>query len=130
MVEGWWNGYSRNRPTNNIFREIHRITAEKQFSVHTRYVPSAQNPADDPSRGIYGPRHLLLPHIPIPDHLQQLLVDFDADLTPAERQRNATQVLSYAPKRTSHHAHDYDHCARQQALESEAYELDKLHKSW
>ncbi|ESK81377.1 reverse transcriptase ribonuclease h [Moniliophthora roreri MCA 2997] len=49
VVEGWWNGRSKNRPTNSIFKRIHCIVEEYQFYIHTRYVPSAQNPADAPS---------------------------------------------------------------------------------
>ena len=35
VVEGWWKGRSRNRPTNDIFRHIHSITEADDISVHT-----------------------------------------------------------------------------------------------
>lgn len=84
IVEGWWNNRSRNPPTNFIFRDIHSITKEAGVTVHTRYVASADNPADGPSRGIYPPRANLLPYTPIPQHLQHLIVDFDAPAHPTE----------------------------------------------
>ena len=35
VVEGWWKGRSQNRPTNNVFRDIHIFTEEENVSVHT-----------------------------------------------------------------------------------------------
>lgn len=61
IVEGWWRGRSRNRPTNGVFKCIHSITESASCTILTHYVPSALNPADDPSRGKYPPRSLLLP---------------------------------------------------------------------
>ncbi len=34
-----------------------------------RYIPSAQNPADSPSRGRYPPPNLLLDNVVIPDEV-------------------------------------------------------------
>lgn len=84
VVEGWWIGRSRNAPTNIIFRRIHSLLASLGGSAHTRYVPSANNPADGPSRGIYGPRALLLPVIPIPIELRPYIIDYDAGLIESE----------------------------------------------
>jgi hypothetical protein len=84
VVEGWWKGRSKNRPTNEVFRRIHTITTASECTVHTRYVPSKLNPADDPSRGIYPDTRLLLPRIPIPRDLEGFVVDFDADEHPCE----------------------------------------------
>jgi len=83
VVEGWWKGRSRNRPTNTIFKRIHELSASSHCSILTRYVPSAHNPADGPSRGIYPPESLLLPPIPIPPPLQNFIANFnDPSITP------------------------------------------------
>ena len=84
VVEGWWKGRSRNKPTNDIFRDIHALTEEESVFFHTRYVPSKDNPADGPSRGVYYHQSLLLPALPIPPPIRQYLCDFDAPLTPSE----------------------------------------------
>jgi hypothetical protein len=86
VVEGWWKGRSRNKPTNEVFRRILEIEKERKVTIHSRYVASKQNPADDPSRGIYPPRSYLLPPIPIPNQLQPFLVNFDSLPQPAEQQ--------------------------------------------
>jgi hypothetical protein len=78
VVEGWWKGRSRNKLTNEVFRRVHEVASAHRCNIHTRYVPSKDNPADDPSRGIYPPPHYLLPAIPCPPELQQFIVDFDA----------------------------------------------------
>ena len=84
IVEGWWKGRSRNKPTNAIFKSIHKITQEKTISVYTKYVPSEFNPADGPSRGKYYHSSLLLPPITIPETIQSWIVDFDAPLSPTK----------------------------------------------
>jgi hypothetical protein len=85
VVEGWWKGRSRNWPTNLVFRHIHNLCSNNDVIFHTRYVRSAHNPADGPSRGIYGDFALLLPKIPIPTEFRDLIVDFDKPPTPSER---------------------------------------------
>lgn len=80
VVEGWWNGRSRNPHVNGIFKHIHALCESTQCALHPRYVRSASNPADGPSRGIYPPPHLLLPAIPISTDLAPFLVDFDSPL--------------------------------------------------
>jgi len=77
VVEGWWNGHSRNWQTNLVFWRIHEISHQQDCTIHTRYVPSKQNPADKPSRGIYASTNLLLPHIAIPKEVAPYVVDFD-----------------------------------------------------
>lgn len=85
VVEGWWTGRSRNAETNKVFRRIHRLVDENVSFLTTRYVNTAHNPADNPSRGIYPPEHLLLPPIIIPSELEPFITDFDAPLRPSER---------------------------------------------
>ena len=77
VVEGWWTGRSRNRQVNLVFRRIHDLLQQHNGTVHTRYIPSKENPADPPSRGIYTGPNLLLPHIPIPFEVVSHVVDFD-----------------------------------------------------
>ena len=66
VVEGWWNGRSRNEHVNTIFCRIHQYLIEAKSRIHTRYVESAGNPADNPSRGIFPPESLLLPPVEVP----------------------------------------------------------------
>ena len=79
VVQGWWKGRSRNTPTNNIFKLIHTECEYHETTFYTRYVATKDNPADGPSRGIYGPKSLLLPPIHIPRELLSLVVDFDTE---------------------------------------------------
>jgi hypothetical protein len=69
VVEGWWKKRSGNRPTNLVFRRIIQRSEDCNRTVHTRYVPSAENPADAPSRS------LLLDPIVVPDEIRHLLHD-------------------------------------------------------
>lgn len=55
VVEGWHNGRSRNRHVNLTFRRLHDLSNETDCRFLTRYVPSALNPADGPSRGRFPP---------------------------------------------------------------------------
>ena len=84
VVEEWWKGRSRNKRTNEVFRRIHTFLRDRNCTVITRYVPSKDNPADDPSRGKYPSHQHLLPAIPIPVELQEFIIDFDKPLLPAE----------------------------------------------
>jgi hypothetical protein len=104
VVEGWWRGRSANPPVNDVFRRLADFLHAKRCSAITRYVASATNPADDPSRGVYGPGTpytwaRLLPPIPIPEPDARWLVDFNAPISDAERaaQRDGTHVRE--PKR-------------------------------
>jgi hypothetical protein len=53
VIEGWWKGRSCNPETNAVFRCIHDIVEQTANTFYTQYVPSKNNPADSPSRGIY-----------------------------------------------------------------------------
>ena len=78
VVEGWWKGCSQNKQTNAVFHRIHTFLRTQQCSVHTRYVPSKDNLADEPSCGIYLPSTYIMPYIPIPPELHGLITDFNA----------------------------------------------------
>ena len=84
VVEGWCKGRSRNKETNHVFRRVHDISAAHRCTFITRYVPSKENPADEPSRRIYASTSSLLPAIPIPEEIQQFVVDYDSQPLPSE----------------------------------------------
>jgi hypothetical protein len=86
IVEGWWRGRHRNPEVNNVFRRIHAFShaLPGRFEIHTTYVASKSNPADLPSRGIYGPLEFLLPPISLPEPILNFLVDATLPLTPTE----------------------------------------------
>lgn len=87
IIESWRVGRHRNKLINNVFQRIHEHLATPTFpirSVIARFVPSADNPADKPSRGIYGPLECLLPPLTTPWDLREYIVDFDAPITPQE----------------------------------------------
>jgi hypothetical protein len=71
VVDSWKKGRSRNTPTNATFRRIHNVLASPPRRVFTKYVASADNPADGPSRGKFPPTMLLLlqTHINFPRFL-------------------------------------------------------------
>ena len=98
VVEGWWAGRSRNTETNFVFRRVHDVLDTHDSVLITQYVKSAQNPADGPSRGLYPPRNLLLPQIPIPIELRPFVSDFDVPYHP--REKRATQSVAPQPKTT------------------------------
>jgi hypothetical protein len=77
VVEGWWNGRSRNHHVNTVFRRIHICAREAHATIHTQYVESAKNPADNASRGIYPPSELLLPPINIDPQVRSFVADWD-----------------------------------------------------
>ena len=99
VVEGWWKGRSRNKQTNTVFRRIHNVLEARQHTIHTRYVPSKQNPADEPSRGVYPPITRLLPSLPVPPELHGLIVDFDSELSPANPDQDLTSAPLPKPRR-------------------------------
>ena len=70
VVERWWSGRSRNSQTNEVFKRIHTNLRTHRCTVYTRYVPSAANPADGPSRGIFPSRAKLLPPVDLPEELK------------------------------------------------------------
>lgn len=98
VVEGWWKNRSRNPTVNAVFRRVHDVLEEKDGTVYSRYVSTHSNPADDPSRGIYGANSLLLPPVKIPNALTPYLVDFDAPLSPVEKKARTEQSYKSQPK--------------------------------
>ena len=86
VVEGLWKGRSKNKSVNTVFKRIHNLSTLHRCSFVTRYVPSDENPADGPSRAVFPPRQLLLPPVQIPHELHALIIDYDAEPIPSQRQ--------------------------------------------
>lgn len=102
VVEGWWNGRSRNPAVNDVFKRLHSFIGDHPNppSFHTTYVASASNPADAPSRGIYPSTQLLLPPIELPESLNNLLIDSQLPVTPLEqRARDAKRHVIPPPQK-------------------------------
>nr|VWP02159.1 Structural maintenance of chromosomes protein [Ganoderma boninense] len=85
VVDGWRKGKSRNFAVNVIFKRLSAFLERRCVMVHARYVTSASNPADNPSRGRYPSPALLLPPISIPATVAPFLIDWNAPLTDSER---------------------------------------------
>ena len=75
VVKGWWKKCSANKPTNCIFCRILELSEKHDRTIHTRYIPSAQNPADAPLRGRNPPLSRRLNPIPIPAEVWPFLID-------------------------------------------------------
>ncbi|PBK97133.1 hypothetical protein ARMGADRAFT_1027987 [Armillaria gallica] len=61
--------------------------------VYTRYVTSASNPANGPSRGVYPQRSLLLPPILLPDELLPFIINYDVPITLSESKLGQSTVI-------------------------------------
>lgn len=90
VVSGWANGRSRNRPSNEAFKRIHRALAVRERHAYLSYIASGSNPADGPSRGLLLDQSRLLPIIPIPPALRHIVFDigdedFAANSQPLQR---------------------------------------------
>ena len=101
VVEGWWKGRSGNEFVNDVFKRLYTFLATREGTLHTRYIESASNPADKPSRGIYGPRAALLPRFAIPAHLRRFLADFDDPPSAAELSARRAAPSTILPKHIS-----------------------------
>jgi len=118
VIEGWWNGRSRNSAVNNIFRRLqdHLHSLDAAEHIHTEYIPSANNPADAPSRGEYGSESLLLPALELPPVLSQFLIDSQSELSATELRlfregaysasasKHITSTIEAASARRAYHA--------------------------
>ena len=114
ILDGWCIGRHRNHVVNTVFKSIHAFLNSAQYtrSVTPCYIASTDNPADPLSRGIYGPTHLLLPHMVIPEHTQDFLTDATNPLSVCELWELREGRYSASASRT------FDHLrARQQEAE-------------
>ena len=131
VVEGWWKGCSKNRPTNDVFRLIHSLCNDTHTRLITQYVRSEHNPADGPSRGIYPPLSLLLPAVATPQQWAPFILDFDAPRSISE-QRAAQSVHPPhpCPKPLRDHAYLQTVHARSRTSERIAEETLIQAESW
>ncbi|TFY51482.1 hypothetical protein EVJ58_g10540, partial [Rhodofomes roseus] len=107
VVSGWRNGRSRNKQVNTVIRRIHQATAGRGREFFLSYIPSADNPADAPSRGHYPPAAYLLPPVPIPDMVQPFLRDVVLG-GPSRGEHAATSNRSQPESSTSSEHHGTD----------------------
>lgn len=102
VVEGWWKGSSHGNAINNVFKRVHCSLERADVTIHTRYVRSADNPADGPSRGIVGPRRLLLPPVNLGRDLVSYLENCDdafGTLVRAPRRKPLAKLIDSSERR-------------------------------
>ncbi len=102
VVDGWRVGRSRNRQVNGVFKRLHQLCEDSQCDLHIRRVEGKDNPADNPSRGIY-PEGPLLAVPVLPDEIMQYL-QIVTDDEIRTRHRRQKQHLGSLPK--SYPTHD------------------------
>ena len=130
VVEGWWSGRSRNEQTNEVFKRIHLILGIHGCVVHTRYVPSASNPADGPSRGIFPESGKLLPPTEIPPELEPFVLPLDHTQHRIRRQlSNHRDVHSTNKPEISQSVREHRHRITSD-LESQGWELFETENTW
>ena len=130
VVEGWWSGRSRNQQVNEIFKRIHLHLSLHKCSVYTQYVPSASNPADGPSRGIFPGLDRLLPPVELPQGLESLIAPFNHSNHGIHRQLrdNGSIQTSNEPRIGKSNANE---CGRITAdLESQTWERFETKNAW
>jgi hypothetical protein len=67
-------GRSRGTQQNMILHEIIRLIQDRDLWISTTWIPTAENPADDPSRGIFPGRDSLYAFPPkLPFHLTKFV---------------------------------------------------------
>ena len=70
MVGALQAGRSRGTQQNSILREIVRLIQENSLWVSTVWIPTSENPADGPSRGVFPGKNLLYTFpLKLPFHL-------------------------------------------------------------
>ncbi|TFY67377.1 hypothetical protein EVJ58_g1655 [Rhodofomes roseus] len=119
VVEGWHNRRSKNPAVNLVFQQLlqHLHSTGNSECIHTAYVPSAHNPADGPSRGIYPSRALLLPPVPLPPGLDKFLVDSQEPLTPLELRLHREGRYPPAAAKFIDRALEHDRAAQQRDID-------------
>jgi hypothetical protein len=86
VTEGWWKRRSGNEAVNDVFKRLGDYLESVGGHAYTRYVESARNPADAPSRFDFSKLRAdrNLPELVIPDDLRQFVVDHRRELSHAE----------------------------------------------
>ena len=65
VVFAWNNFHSRNQHVNAVFRQLIAVCKHSDCSIQLQYIPSAQNLADAPSRGLF-PSGPIIPQQEVP----------------------------------------------------------------
>ena len=123
VVEGWWTGRSRNAQVNEVFKRIHFCLSLHECTAYTRYVTSASNPADGPSRGIFPDRGKLLPPIELPKELEPFVLPLDH-----VHQQNPGGHTSRKPKISQSEANERHRIIT--SLDSQAWEQYEEKSTW
>lgn len=106
IIEAWKNGRSRSWQVNVVFRRIHSFLQQRGCNIHVEYVRSEDNPADEPSRGVFLPKHLLLPAQPIDPSIQRWVEEYDfGSIHPSRFQRRGPAK----PSNSRHGSNAFDH---------------------
>ena len=88
VIKGWWSGRSHNYQVNEVFKRIHTLLNINRCQVFTRYVSSASNPADQPSRGIFPQNSEILPPVDYSPELEPFILAHDHPSYGIHRQFN------------------------------------------
>ena len=130
VVEGWWSGRSRNTETNEVFKRLHSILRVHGCEIYTRYVPSASNPADGPSRGILPSLNKLLPPVELPPELEALVFPFDHPNQGFHRRLSTRKGIHSAESPRSNPGIKEHRRRQTYDLESHAWELFEAESAW
>ena len=130
VVEGWWTGRSRSRQVNEVFKRIHSHLRAHKCSVHTRYVPSAANPADGPSRGIFPGADKLLPPFDLPSELKPFVLPLDHTRHGIRRQVSDLGGVQIPSSRRTDRTTADEHHQIIADLESQAWEIFEAKNAW
>ena len=130
VVEGWWSERSRNQQVNEVFKRIHLLLSQHECAIFTRYVPSATNPADEPSRGIFPGRDKLLPPIALPPELEPFVTppNFDGRRSYNKYRSDRRVLPTEKPRINQTEAEQRHHTTS--SLESQAWELFETQNAW
>lgn len=130
VVEGWWSGRSRNDQVNEVFKRIHFLLSTHRCMVYTKYVQSASNPADGPSRGIFPDASKLLPPIDLPNELLPLVLPLDHNRHGIQRQLDTRRSIPSADKPKIDQAEAENRHRVTSTLESQAWEQFETKNAW
>jgi hypothetical protein len=94
VVDGWRKGRSRNRQVNDVFKRLHAFLDSVGGAAYPRYVASAKNPADGPSRFDFSKlsRSRALPAIPLGPGLDGLIINIDPTSADYTRSRAPPRI--------------------------------------
>ena len=76
VVQAVRAGSSNGKHRNAELRHIVRRMMDYKIWISTEWIPTDENPADDPSRGIFPPRSKLFGYpLKVPDHVKALVAN-------------------------------------------------------